>query len=142
MPSPRIVVFEDVDDPPGLGAFWGEVNANIHRTLGCEGVITNGSVRDLAEVRELGFSYFAGSVAVSHAYVRLLEFNVPVQVGGLTVEPGDLLHADRHGALSVPPDIADAIPGAIAKLIERERAVIELCQSDSFDLDRLADVSA
>lgn len=137
-PSPRIVVFEDIDDPPGLGAFWGEVNANIHRALGCEGVITNGSVRDLEEVHDLGFGYFAASVAVSHAYVRLVEFNVDVQVAGLTVKPGDLLHADRHGALSIPPAIAEALPGVAAELIGRERTVIEYCQSGEFDLDGLA----
>src|SRR5262249_22005172 len=105
IPAPRVVVFEDVDDPPGVGAFWGEVQTNIHRALGCIGVVTNGCVRDLTEVRALPFHYFAGSIAVSHAYVRLVDFGEAVTVGNLTVRPGDLLHADQHGVLSIPAGI-------------------------------------
>ncbi|MGH7912529.1 MAG: RraA family protein, partial [Candidatus Dormibacteraceae bacterium] len=93
IPSPRVVVLQDLDDPPGVGAFWGEVMANTFTALECLGTVTNGSVRDLKEVRDLGFHFFSQSIGVSHAYVRLEQAEVPVTVGGLLVRPGDLLHA-------------------------------------------------
>ena len=85
-PGPRVAVIQDLDDPP-VGAFWGEVQSNIHRALGCEGVVTNGGVRDLREVEALGFQYFAGSVMVSHAYVHMVDFGTPVVIGGLEIRP-------------------------------------------------------
>lgn len=132
VPAPRVVVIEDLDEPPGVGAFWGEVQSNIHRALGCTGVVTNGGVRDLPEVRALGFHFFAQHVTVSHAYVRMLDFGGGVQVGGLTVETGDLIHADRHGVQLVPPSIAAEIPAAAARLREREHRIIDYCQSPQF----------
>ena len=95
-----MVVVEDLDDPPGLGSFWGEVNGNLHRALGCVGVVTNGGVRDLEEVQALRFHFFAQHISVSHAYVHIVEAGTPVRVGGSSVRPGDLLHGDRHG---LPP---------------------------------------
>ena len=136
-PAPRVVVVQDADDPPGVGAFWGEVNANIHRALGCVGAVTNGSVRDLDEVKEMGFHLFAGSVAVSHAYNHIVDFGKAVRVGGLEVKPGDLIHADEHGVLLVPKDIAPRIPEAAAMIAEREREVIELARGKSFTLEEL-----
>ena len=94
LPEPRVVVMQDLDDPPAHGAFWGEVQANLFRALGCVGAVTDGSVRDLNEVRELGFHFFARGPAVSHAYVRLESVGEPVTVAGLSVGTGDLLHAD------------------------------------------------
>lgn len=137
IPPPRIVVIEDLDDPPGVGSFWGEVNGSIHRALGCLGVVTNGGVRDLKEVREMGFHYYAQHVVVSHAYVHQVEFGKPVQVGGLTVSPGDLIHADRHGVHSVPIDIAGEIPSAATRVYEREHRVIDYCQSPGFTVEGL-----
>jgi 4-hydroxy-4-methyl-2-oxoglutarate aldolase len=142
VPSPRVVVFEDLDDPPGTGAFWGEVNANIHRALGCVGVVTNGSVRDLAEVRAVPFHYFARDVVVSHAYVHLVDFGTPVTVGGLTVRTGDLLHADRHGVLSIPVELAARLPAASERLIEKERTVIDFCRSKDFSVEGLKRISS
>jgi regulator of RNase E activity RraA len=135
-----LVVLEDLDDPPGRGAFWGEVQANIHRTLGCVGAVTNGSVRDLAETQALPFALFASAVAVSHAYVRLEEMGTEVTVGGLTVRPGDLLMGDRHGVISIPIDRASDLVAAAKRLIERERRIIEYCRSDDFSLDGLETV--
>ena len=97
VPAPRVIVVEDLDEPSGLGSLWGEVNANMHKAMGCVGCVTNGSVRDLDEVEPLGFHFFASHIAVSHAYVHIVEVGTPVRVGGLTVRPGDLLHGDRHG---------------------------------------------
>lgn len=137
--EPRVVVIEDLDDPP-FGAFWGEVQANIHRALGCVGAVTNGGVRDLDEVADLGFHFFAGHVHVSHAYVHVVEVGIPVRVGGLTVRPGDLLHGDKHGVIEIPHDLAPQIYDAAKQVEARERRIIELCQSSDFSLDRLADL--
>lgn len=137
IPPPRVIVLEDMDDPPGVGSFWGEVNGSIHRALGCAGAVTNGCVRDLKEVREMGFHFFAQHIAVSHAYVHMIEFGKPVTVGGLTVKPGDLLHGDQHGVHSVPIDIAPKIGEAVARLVANERRTIDYCHSPGFTLDGL-----
>ncbi len=100
-PRPGIAVIEDLDDPAGYGAFWGEVQTNVHKALGCLGTITNGSVRDIPQVAE-GFQMLAGSIAPSHAYVHVEEFGIPVTIHGMAVKSGDLIHADRHGAVIVP----------------------------------------
>src|SRR5215210_5324916 len=112
VPAPRIVVVQDLDEPPCVGSLWGEVNGNIHRALGCVAVVTDGGVRDLDEVEALGLPLFAREVIVSHAYVHLVEVGTPVMVGGLEVRPGDLLHADKHGVINIPHDVADRIPEA------------------------------
>jgi 4-hydroxy-4-methyl-2-oxoglutarate aldolase len=140
IPSPRVIVIQDLDDPPGVGAFWGDVQSNIHRALGCNGTVTNGSVRDLDEVRALGFHFFAGSVSVSHAYVHLVEIGVPVQVGGLTVRPGDIIHGDQHGVLSVPREIAGRIAEGVEKVDQVERQLITYCQSPGFTRQGLEDL--
>jgi len=135
--EPRVLVLQDLDPPPGAGAFLGEVMATIHRRLGCIGAVTNGFVRDLDEVRPLGFHFFAAGVCVSHAYVHLVDFGTPVNVGGMMVRPGDLLHADKHGVLVVPKEIADRIPGAAAQVAEREQRLIAHCKSPDFAIEGL-----
>ena len=139
-PRPRVVVIEDLDDPPSVGSFWGEVQANIHKALGCAGAVTNGGVRDLNEVGPLGFHFFAPHVIVSHAYVYMVEFDVPVQVGGLTINTGDLLHADRHGVQVVPLEIARQIPAAAEKIFVREHRIIDYCKSPEFSPEGLKEV--
>ena len=81
IPAPRVAVIHDIDNPV-IGSFWGEVNANIHKALGCVGTVTDGSVRDMDEVEEAGFHFFSGCVSVSHAYVHLVDIGIPVKVGG------------------------------------------------------------
>lgn len=137
IPEPRVVVIQDLDDPP-VGSFWGEVNANIHRALNCVGTVTNGGVRDLDEVEPLGFHFFSGQVQVSHAYVHVVEVGTPVEVGGLTVNPGDLLHGDKHGVTNIPLDIAPEIYRAAKEVEARERKIIELCQSPDFSIEKLS----
>ena len=137
MPAPRILVLEDIGEVPGLGSFVGEVHGNILRALGCEGVITNGSVRDLDAMEDLDLPVFASSIAVSHAYVHLVEYGCPVQVGGLKVSPGDLLHGDRHGVLSIPREVAAGIPEVAKNIMSRERNVIDLCRAADFSVARL-----
>jgi regulator of RNase E activity RraA len=139
IPAPRVVVIQDVDPHPGTGGFIGEIHANVLKALGCVGAITNGSVRDLPAVEALGFQLFAAQPAVSHAYVHIIDFGHPVEVAGLNISPGDLLHGDRHGVLSVPLDVAPKIPAAAAELTEQERRVIEICRSENFSPERLRD---
>jgi regulator of RNase E activity RraA len=137
IPAPRIIVVHDLDEPRGQGAQWGEVQANIHKALGCVGTITDGSVRDLDEVRALGFQFAAAHVSVSHAYIHMVDFGLPVKVGGLWVKPGDLLHADHHGVVSIPADVAARVPEAVAKVEADERQIIGLCQAKDFSAERL-----
>ena len=137
IPAPRVIVVHDLDDPRGQGAQWGEVQANIHKALGCAGAITDGSVRDLDEVRALGFQFAAAHVSVSHAYVHMVDFGLPIKVGGLWVKPGDLVHADQHGVVTIPPEIAPRIAEAVAKVEADERKIIGLCQSADFSAERL-----
>jgi regulator of RNase E activity RraA len=137
IPAPRVVVVHDLDEPRGQGAQWGEVQANIHKALGCVAVVTDGSVRDLDEVRALGFQFAAAHVSVSHAYVHMVDFGLPVKVGGLWVKPGDLIHADKHGVVTIPPEIAERVPDAVAKVEADERKIISLCQSPGFSAESL-----
>ena len=130
-PGPTITVIEDIDDHPGYGAWWGEVNTNVHKGLGSLGVITNGSIRDLPDSAE-GFQLLAGIPGPSHAWVRVEEFNVPVQVHGMHVEPGDLIHADQHGAVVIPIDVADQVPQAAADIAAKEAVLITASQQPGF----------
>jgi 4-hydroxy-4-methyl-2-oxoglutarate aldolase len=140
VPAPRVLVVQDLDDPPGAGALIGEVMGNIFKRLGCLGIVTDGRVRDLAEVEALGFHYFASGPVVSHAYVRVEEAGIPVRIGGLSVEPGDLVFGDRHGVLLIPQEIARDLPEAADKIIAREQKLIRWVRSDDFSLDRLAEM--
>ena len=137
IPEPRVVVVHDLDEPRGQGSQWGEVQANIHKALGCAGVITDGAVRDLDEVRTLGFQFVAAHISVSHAYVHLVDFGLPIKVGGLWVNPGDLVHADQHGVVTIPPDVAPRFPEAVAKIEATERRISSLCQSRELSAERL-----
>jgi 4-hydroxy-4-methyl-2-oxoglutarate aldolase len=134
VPAPRVAVIQDLDNPPGRGAFWGEVNSNIHRSLGFIGVVTNGSARDLEEMEGLGFFAFAGTPSVSHSYVHLVDCGAPVRIAGAVVSPGTLLHGDRHGVVTIPLEIAPLVVQAAADVEAAERELISYCQSREFDL--------
>ena len=137
IPEPRVVVLQDLDAPNPVGSFWGEVQSNVHRALGCVGTVTDGGVRDLDEMRELNFRAFASQPLVSHAYVHLVDANVPVTVGGLTVNPGDLLLGDQHGVTNIPLDIAPQVPDEVKRLEASERELINVCQAPDFTVDKL-----
>ena len=137
LPAPRIVVVEDISARTGLGSLVGAVHMNILRALHCAGVVTNGSVRDIPAAESAGFHYFAGSVSVSHAYVHIVEIGKPVEVDGLKIRSGDLLHGDLHGVQSIPLDIAPQIPTVAARISAEEQAVIALCRSPEFSLQKL-----
>jgi regulator of RNase E activity RraA len=137
LPEPRVLVVQDVATKPGLGSLLGAVHVNILRALGCAGALTNGAVRDLPIAEKLGFQLFAGSVSVSHAYIHVVEFGTTVEVGGMSIQSGDLLHGDLHGVQSIPPNIATRVPAAAAKIIAEERELIALCQSRDFSVEKL-----
>jgi regulator of RNase E activity RraA len=128
-PQPGIMVMEDLDgEHAGYGAFWGEVQSNVHKALGCLGVVTNGSVRDIPAIAP-GFQMLAGSLGPSHAYVHVVEYGIDVNVHGMAVRSGDLIHADRHGAIVVPMDKIDAMKSANDALSAREAKIIAAARS-------------
>ena len=143
IPPPRVLVVQDMDRYPGLGSFVGDVHANILLALGCIGVVTNGAVRNVNEVKALQFQMYSSNLSVSHAFAHAFDFGTPVEVGHMQVRPGDLLHGDRHGVQTVPLDLAHKIPAVAQEMIEQEREIIELCHSTEFSVERLcADVAA
>lgn len=131
-PKPAIAVVEDLDYPNAIGAYWGEINTTIHKGFGIEGVVTNGVVRDLGDLPR-GFPVIAGSVGPSHGYVHVRSLNEPVRVFGMTVAPGELIHADRHGALVVPAEVIPHLAEAIRKLLATEKLVLEPARAEGFD---------
>jgi 4-hydroxy-4-methyl-2-oxoglutarate aldolase len=135
IPQPRIVVVEDTDEYPGLGAFIGELHASILLALGCVGVVTNGAVRDLPAVRASGFQMFARNVSVSHSYSHIFDFGHTVEVGRMKVQPGDLLHGDLHGVQTVPIEIGGKIPGVAQEMTEQEQKLIALCKAKNFTIE-------
>jgi 4-hydroxy-4-methyl-2-oxoglutarate aldolase len=137
LPEPRIVVIEDIDSPDCLGAFWGEVQTNLHQSLGCIGTVTNGGVRDLDEVRAMKFQLFAKRAIPSHAYVHLVDVGRPVTIGSLTVKTGDIIHGDAHGVTRVPIEVAREIPTAAKKIEEKEQEIIRYCRSSEFTIEGL-----
>ncbi len=140
LPAPRVVVVQDLATRPGLGSLVGAVHMNILRALHCMGVVTNGSVRDIPAAESAGFHLFAGSISVSHAYVHIVEIGQPVEIGGLKIQSGDLLHGDLHGVQSIPLEIAARIPERAAEIESREQALIALCRSPEFSLEKLRSV--
>ena len=136
-PLPSIAVIEDIDAPDqGFGAFWGEVQTNVHKGLGCIGVVTDGSVRDL-EAMAPGFFVLAGSIMPSHAHVHLVDFGGTVSVAGMIVSANDVIHADRHGAVVVPREAVKDIPAAVDLIARREKVIIDAARAPGFSIARL-----
>lgn len=140
--TPKILVIQDLDEPAMIGAFIGDVNANIHKRLGCVGAISNSATRDLSELRQLPFPVWGKGVSVSHAYVQVCQYGVPVNVGGLIVQTGDLLMADQHGVVKIPLDVVRKLPPVAREIERRERKIIEFCQSDDFSVEGLIKFNA
>ena len=134
--SPKVTVIQDLAVEP-LGAYIGEVNSHIHKVLGSIGILTNGSVRDIPEMEPLGMHLFARDLTVSHAYAHLEDFNRPVTVFGMRVNPGDLIHADEHGAVVIPHEIASAVAERGKQVEKAERVIIDLCRGDRFSIAEL-----
>ncbi len=135
--GPVVVILEDRDDPAGAGAFLGEVNGSLLAALHVKGVITNGRVRDVGELREFPYPVYAAGLCVARAYMRLTDVGTEVTVAGLTVRPGDLLHGDEHGVLQIP---AEALPGIIGRaevIREDEQNIVGWSRSADFSVGQL-----
>jgi regulator of RNase E activity RraA len=128
---PTIVVIEDVDDVPGTGAFWGEVHSAVHKALGALGCVTNGSYRDVDLLAE-NFQILGGHVGPSHAHVHLVDYGQPVEVHGMRVADGDIVHADYQGAVVIPDDCVAGLPGAVDLVARRERVILDVCADPGF----------
>jgi regulator of RNase E activity RraA len=132
LPQPRVVVFQDLDDPPAAATF-GEVMCATYRAFGCSGIITSGAGRDLEQVRALGFAAFTGGTICSHGYCHILSLNVPVHVGGITIHPGDLLHGDANGVTTIPNEHAAAVARACAEFAAAEAVVLDYVKAAKAD---------
>ncbi len=137
VPAPRVLVIQDMDRVPGAGALVGEVHAAIFKSLGCISVVTNGPLHELSRIQPLGIQIFSGSLSVSHAYRHLVGVGSAVQIGGLEISPGDLLHGDCHGIVRVPKELASRIPATAAALRQKEEEIISYCQSPAFTVEGL-----
>jgi regulator of RNase E activity RraA len=132
--KPSIAVVEDLDYPNCIGAFWGEVNTTIHKGFGMSGALTNGVMRDLGDMAE-GFPVVAGSIGPSHGFVHVRSVNQPINIFGMNIKSGDLVHADRHGAVVVPTDVIDNLETSILKMQQTERLVLDPARKKGFDFD-------
>jgi regulator of RNase E activity RraA len=133
-PRPAVTVVEDLDYPHAIGAYWGEINTTVHKGFGIAGALTNGVMRDLGDLPE-GFPVVAGSIGPSHGFVHVKEIGTEVEIFGMTVRDGDLVHADRHGALVIPSEVVPMLEDAIHKLLDTEKLVLDPAREDGFDFD-------
>lgn len=131
-PKPAVAVVEDLDYPTCIGAYWGEVNTTIHKAFGLSGALTNGVMRDLGDLPP-GFPVVAGSIGPSHGFVRVHSLGLPVRIFGLTIAYGDLIHADRHGAVMIPPEVIASLAAAIIKLQATEALILTPARQPGFD---------
>jgi regulator of RNase E activity RraA len=136
--GPRILVIQDADHAPGVGALLGEGWARISRALGCVACVTNGAVRDLPGIQALGFQIFAGNVSVSHAYAHVVDFGDPVEIGGLRISPGDLLHGDLHGVHTIPKSAAGHLAVIADQVLREDRELFELTERKDFSVATLS----
>ena len=127
MLDPTIAVIQDTDSQT-TAAFWGEVQATVHMSLGCIGTLIDGGVRDLAEVDAIGFQMYSTSLCVAHGYTHVSAYGCKVNILGLEINPGDLLHIDQHGAVKIPHDIASLVANACRKMIAAELPMLEPCR--------------
>ena len=134
--SPKVSIVQDLDERPGYGAFWGEVFTALHKALGCQGVVTNGSVRDLDMIAP-DFQLLAGVIAPSHAFVHAVDWGCEVNVHGMVVQGGDLIHADRHGAVVVPTGVVRDLLSQVDLMVRREAVILEVARGSDFTVEKL-----
>lgn len=134
-PKPSVAVIEDLDFPHCIGAYWGEVNTTIHKGFGMAGALTNGVMRDLGDLAP-DFPVVAGSIGPSHGFVHVRSVNQPVSIFGLTIRPGDLVHADRHGAVVIPPEVIPQLGAAVARMQATEQLILAPARAPGFDFAR------
>jgi 4-hydroxy-4-methyl-2-oxoglutarate aldolase len=135
---PSVMVVQDMDQPPARGCVWGDVAASIFLRLGCVGATTNGGVRDIREVEALGFHLFASSPVVEHGFNHYIEIDTPVKIGSLVVNPGDLIHGDKHGIVIIPRDLPPSeLVSKIKEFLSSEKTVIDYCAQPDFKLEEV-----
>ena len=139
IPEPRVLVIQDVDENHGAGALAGELHAAVGDALGSVGVVTDGAIRDLPHLNKMGFHAFAGSLIVAHSYAHIGTFGEPVEIGGLNIAPGDLLHGDLHGVHTIPLSIARDLAEVAEEVLRDERKFVRLCRSPEFSIEKLAE---
>jgi regulator of RNase E activity RraA len=137
IPAPRILVVQDMDRHTGSGAFVGELHTEILKKMGCIGVVTNGAVRDIERVKQLNFHMYSAFLSVSHGYAHIVRSGSRVQIGGLEISTGDLLHGDCHGIIRVPKELASRIPKTAAALRQKEAEISAFCHSPGFTVEEL-----
>ncbi len=137
LPGPAVVVFQDLDDPPAAATF-GEVMCTTYRAFGAVGLITSGAGRDLDQVEDLAFPCFTNGTICAHGYCHIVQIQVPVHVGGVTIFPGDLLHGDRNGVTTIPNSIASAVANACPEFMEAEAIVLNYLKSEKVDAKEFA----
>lgn len=135
-PLPSISVVQDIDDTPGYGAMWGEVNTNLHYGLGCLGLVTNGSVRDIPDSAD-NFQMLAGMINPAHAWVNVIDWGSPVNIHGMECNDGDLVHADMHGACVIPIESAADVVAEAKRIAAREAILIGAAQEPGFNMEKL-----
>lgn len=139
--GPTVAVVEDVDYPNCIAGWWGEVHVAVHKGLGLSGAVTNGVMRDL-DVMDAGFPVLSGSIGPSHGFVHVVEIGTPVNIKGMRVAQGELVHADRHGAIAIPSDVLPDLKKAVETVIESESIVLGPARNSDFDIDKLEEVWA
>jgi regulator of RNase E activity RraA len=140
-PRPGVAVVQDLDVPNAIGAYWGEINTSVHKAFGLSGALTDGVMRDLGDLPE-GFPVVAGSIGPSHGFVHVVDFDEPVEIVGLRVAPGALVHADRHGAVVIPDDLLDRLEAAIEQLFRSERIVLDAVRDREIGFDAFEEIWA
>ncbi len=134
-PHPSVAVIEDSDFPNCIAGWWGEVHVAVHKGFGLAGAVTNGVMRDL-DVIDDGFPVLAGSIGVSHGFVHVMEVGAPITVFDLAIAQGDLVHADRHGALVIPPEVLPTLEAAIETVIANEAIVLSPARAPDFNFEK------
>jgi regulator of RNase E activity RraA len=140
-PGPNVSVIQDLDSTPGTGAFWGEVQTTVHKGLGVVGCVTNGSIRDISMMAK-GFPIIAGMINPSHAFVHVVAVGTTVSIHGMTVHDGELIHADRHGAVVIPHEVAAKVPGAVDLGARREKVILDAAKAPGFGIAQLREALA
>src|SRR5579872_7065911 len=137
LPGTPIVVFQDLDDPP-LSATFGEIMCSTYKAFGAAGIITSGAARDLDQVRRIGFPAFSNGAICSHGYSHIVDLHRAVRVGGITIHPGDLIHADANGVVTIPIEIASEVADAVAEFAAAEAHVLEYLKQGKPEVEAFA----
>jgi 4-hydroxy-4-methyl-2-oxoglutarate aldolase len=138
LPGAPVVVFQDLDSPPAAATF-GEVMCTTYRAFGAVGLITSGAGRDLDQVEAIHFPCFTSGTICAHGYCQIVQLNVPVHVGGVTVHPGDLLHGDRNGVTTIPNEVAGEVAHGCAEFMAAEAVIFDYLKSGRLDAKGFGD---